>query len=113
MAERIPEEWKRAVVEILKEGHSDRVEVRLRAVLDFQSLFPGAFTYEIYDAFIEALSVADVEGRRVHGMKPDGETYELIFRHRKMDLYGKLCLTTDGRVVVIFSAHTPLKGDKV
>lgn len=113
MAERVPEEWKRAVVEILNEGHSDRIDVRLRAVLDFQSLFPGAFTYEIYDAFIEALSIPNVEGRRVHGMNPDGETYEFIFIHRKKDLYGKLCLTTDGRVVVIFSAHRPLKGDKV
>jgi len=113
MAERIPEEWKRAVVEILAKGYSGRIEVRLRALLDFQALFPGAFPYEIYEAFIDALSEPDVDGNRVHGMKPEGETYEFIFRHQKKNLYGKVCLTTDGRVVVIFSAHTPLKGDKV
>lgn len=113
MVERIPEEWKRAVVAILKEGYSDRIAIRTRAFLDFQSLFPGAFPYEIHAAFIEYLTEPDIDGQRVYGMTPEGETYEFIFKHRKKDLYGKVCLTTDGRVVVIFSAHRPLKGDKV
>jgi hypothetical protein len=111
MAAPIPEEWKRSVLAILKAGHAKRIEVRLRAVLDFQAMFPGAFMYEIYKAFIDALSEPGLEGRRVQGMEPDGETYEFIFRHRKNVLYGKICLTMDGRLVVIFSAHRPLKGE--
>lgn len=113
MAENIPEEWKRAVLAILKEGHTERIEVRIRAVLDFQSMFPGAFTYEIYDAFIGALKEPEIQGARVHGMTPEGQTYEFIFNFRKKVLYGKVCLTTQKRLVVIFSAHTPLKGNKV
>ncbi|MFO7535359.1 MAG: hypothetical protein R6X19_06715 [Kiritimatiellia bacterium] len=113
MAAPIPGEWKRAVLAILKEGHSKRIEVRLQAVKDFQALFPGAFTYEIYDAFSEGLNRPDLEGNRVYGMVPKGETYEFIFNHRKKDLYGKVCLTTDGRVVVVFSAHEPRKGSKL
>ncbi len=108
MPERIPDNWRTAVVNILKGGHSDRIEVCLRAWLDFQSLFSAAFTYEIYDAFILALKDPELLGNRVYGMKPEGE---FIFTYQRKQVYGKVCLTKDKRLVVIFSAHRPLKGE--
>ena len=111
MPERIPDNWRTAVVAILKGGHSDRIEVCLRAWLDFQSLFSAAFTYEIYDAFILALKDPELLGKRVYGMKPEGETYEFIFTYQRKLVYGKVCLTKDKRLVVVFSAHRPLKGE--
>ena len=110
--ERIPDRWRQQVVAILAEGHySGRIEVSRRAFLDFQALFPGAFPSDMYEAFINALSGSDVFGRRVRGMSPEGETYAFIFVHLRKRVYGKVCLTVDGRVVVIFSAHGPLKGE--
>lgn len=114
MPECIPYEWRRAVVAILQEGlHSKRIEVSRRAFVDYQSLFPSEFSYQMFEAFADALSLPEVFGKREYGMVPEGETYGFIFKHQRKEVYGKVCLTADGRVVVIFSAHRPLKGESV
>lgn len=113
MAERIPEGWKRAVSSILSEGYSGRVEVTVRAQNEFESLFPDTFRYHLLEAFVEALGNSDLEGNRVYGMTPEGETYEFIFTYRSQPVYGKVCLRKDGRLVVIISAHRPLKGNRI
>jgi hypothetical protein len=114
MAERIPEEWKRAVVEILKEGDLDRIEVKeTTARIPFDSLFPGAFTYELLDAFLDGLSDDEIEGRQIHDMDEEGVTWAFIFIHRAKKIFGKVCLTPDNELIIIYSAHAPRKGDKV
>ena len=114
MAERIPEEWKRAVMAILKEGDLDRIEIReTTARVPFDSLFPGAFTYELLAAFLDGLDDDEIEGRQIHDMDEKGTTWAFIFAHQKKKIYGKLCLTPNNELVIIYSAHAPRKGDKV
>jgi len=44
-------------------------------------------------------------------MKERGTVYEFIFDHRQTKIYSKINLSPDGTVVIIYSAHRPLKGD--
>ena len=106
----IPEEWRRAVVAILRNSpRGGRVEVVARARKDWESAFPDAFIYELHDALARTLC-EPVEGRQVHGMTPPGVIYEFFFFHQAKRMYGKVGLH-DTRVVIVFSAHTPLKGN--
>lgn len=114
MAERIPDDWKRAVVAILKKGDLDRIEIReTTARRAFDSLFPGAFTYELLDAFLDGLSNDEIRGRQIHDMEEEGTTWAFIFTHRGKKIFGKVCLTPDNELIIIYSAHAPLKGDTV
>ena len=114
MAEPIPEEWKTPVLKILRNGDLDQIEIReTSARIPFDSLFPGAFTYEMLDAFADGLSDDDIQGRQIQDMDEEGTTWAFIFKHRKQKIYGKLCLTPDNELIIIYSAHTPLRGDKV
>jgi len=114
MAERIPDEWKMAVLAIIKEGDLDRVEIKATtALIPFNDLFPGAFTYELLNAFEDGLSNNDLEGRQIHDMDEDGTTWAFIFTHRRKKIYGKVCLTPDNQLIIVYSAHAPLKGDQV
>ncbi len=106
----IPEEWRRAVVAILRNStRGGRVEIVARARRDWESAFPLAFNYELYDALARTLCEA-VEGREVHGMTPPCVAYEFFFFHQAKRMYGKVGLH-DACVVIVFSAHTPLKGN--
>lgn len=113
MATKIPDTWKATISEILKEGFTERLEVTIRAFQNFQDLFPDAFNYHMLEAFIAALGIPDLTGKRVYGITPEGEAYEFIFTYRSRPVYGKVCLRKDGRLVVIISAHRPLKGNEV
>jgi hypothetical protein len=105
----IPELWKRKVIQVLKSG--ENITITKRAFDEFQSILPAAFRSELYRVMQRGLSLPAIEGRRVYGMRPEGETYEFIFPYDGQYLYGKICLTDDGGLVVIFSAHRPLKGN--
>ncbi len=113
MATKIPADWKQAVSAILQKGVTDQLEVTFRAKTNFEDLFPDTFTCDMLDAFVDALANPNLQGNRVIGMKPEGETYEFIFAYRSLPVYGKVCLRKDGRLVVIISAHRPLKGNEV
>lgn len=113
MATKIPDKWKSDVSDILKEGFTERLQVTIRAVQNFQDLFPDAFNYHMLEAFIATLGIPTLKGKRVNGMRPEGETYEFIFTYRSLPVYGKVCLRKDGRLVVIISAHRPLKGNEI
>lgn len=72
-----------------------------------------SFSYNLLQAFEQALGTPGLMGKQVSGMTPEGTTYEFIFSYEKRDVYGKVCLTTNNEVIVIFSAHTPLKGTEL
>lgn len=110
MAERIPDNWKKAVTAILDKG-LERVKITLRAQQNFEELFPDTFNYNLIEVFADALRIPDLSGNKIEGMSPKGETYEFIFEYRRKLVYGKVCLREDGKLVVIFSAHRPLKGN--
>lgn len=99
------------MIAILDQGGMDRIIVRLRAIDDFQALFPGAFRCELFECLTAALARDDLEGREVTTMKERGTVYEFIFDHRQTKIYSKINLSPDGTVVIIYSAHRPLKGD--
>lgn len=113
MASLIPQSWRKQVIGILDHGSMDRVIVRLRAVDDFQALFPGAFRYELLECLSAALAHDDLEGREVTTMKEPGTVFEFIFDHRQTKIYSKINLSPDGTVVIVYSAHRPLKGDSL
>ncbi len=112
MAERVPDEWKVAVLAILREGDLDRVEIKeTSARIPFADLFPGAFTYEMLAAFEDGLRDDDLIGRQIHDMNEEGVTWAFLFTHRKKKIFGKICLTPKNELIIIYSAHAPRKGD--
>lgn len=114
MAERIPDEWKKSVLKILRKGDLDQIEIReTSARIPFDSLFPGAFSYEMFNAFEEGLSDEGIQGKQIYDMDEEGTTWAFIFKHRKQKIFGKICLTPKNELIIIYSAHAPRKGDKV
>jgi len=45
-------------------------------------------------------------------MNEPGESYAFIFHFRNLPIYAKANLTTAEEVVIIYSAHRPLKGEE-
>lgn len=107
----VPETWKQKVRDILRTGDENRIRVRGRARQDWAMMFPDHYDYPLLDALIEALEKPDLVGRQVHTMEEPGEVYEFIFDYRKRRVYSKINLSPDGEVVIVYSAHRPLKGD--
>lgn len=110
---RIPDGWRCRVQAILRGDRREQIIIRGRVRHDWQALFPGAFDYELLDALADALDDPDLPGRRIEGMEEPGETYEFIFTHWKRRVYSKINLTPGGEVVIVYSAHRPLRGDSL
>ena len=113
MAERIPSEWKNAVLTILRSGDEDSIIIKKIAIRLFNDLFPCAFTHDLLNALINGLGDDEIKGRQIFTMDEEGTTWEFIFTHQKEKLYGKICLTPDNKLVIIYSAHAPRKGDTI
>ena len=107
----IPKRWRDTVREILESCDASRIVVTVRAKRDWEATFPLAFEFEMYMVLAEALKDENLEGKRVVGMTPPGEVYEFFFNHQDRKLYGKVNLLPNGKLVIIYSAHVPLKGD--
>ena len=107
----IPADWRQPVCRILSSHSLANILIRQRALRDWQALFPGAFTYELVDVFLEVLSNRTQTGRLVPTMNEPGVAYEFIFEHANRTLYGKVNLLPSGKAVIIYSAHRPLKGE--
>jgi len=111
MPEPIPETWKRDVIRLLDDPKDSRFTDRAR--LDFQSILPGAFDYEIRQAFRKALRDPHLQGKPVYDSVPPGETYAFWIQCDETLVYGKLTLLKNRKSVFIISAHIPLKGDEL
>jgi hypothetical protein len=61
---------------------------------------------------ITAVSDPTLIGRRVLGMQEPGEVYEFMFWHLGRQVYAKICLQPS-LVVIVYSAHRPLRGDRL
>lgn len=110
--EPIPEPWRRKVAAVLRQGDPDRVFIRGRARRDWASLPFCPFDYELPDALAAALDDENLIGKK-HVMDEPGETYAFIFSFRNLAIYAKVNLTTPDEVVIVYSAHRPLKGEKL
>ena len=113
MAERIPKEWKKTVLSILRSNDDDCIIIKNIAIRLFSDLFPYAFTHDLLNAFIDGLDDDEIKGRQIYTMNEEGTTWEFIFTHQKEKLYGKICLTPNNEIIIIYSAHTPRKGDTI
>lgn len=99
--------WIDAVCACLRTCDRKRIIVRTRALLDWEATFFDAFLSDLYRAMDSALRSPVLEAKRVVDMAEPGETYAFFFYHRNRKLYGKICLQTDGKVIIIYSAHPP------
>jgi len=111
--ELIPAEWKEAVCAILKTQDKSKIEVTTRATLDWFHTFPDSWPYELYEEIAGYLGVDDAVGKPVTTMRESGTVYEFIFTCKGRSLYSKINLKPSGEVVIIYSAHPPLKGDQL
>jgi len=110
----IPTEWKEAVCAILKSQDESKIEVTLRARLEWEATFPNAsWSFVMYDEFRKYLSAENAVGRPVKTMGTPGEVYEFIFESMGRPIYGKINLKPSGELIMIYSAHPPLKGDEL
>lgn len=109
----IPKIWRDKVCAILFSCDSTRITITRRARLEWEASFPSTFLFELYMAMAKYLSNEEVEGNKVEGMVPPGEVYEFFFTHELQEMYGKVNLLPSGQLVIIYSAHIPLKGDKL
>lgn len=59
-----------------------------------------------------ALEREGVVGKKNTNMNEPGEVWAFWFHFRNEKLYGKINLTPEGKIIIIYSAHMPNKGDK-
>src|ERR1700724_3224449 len=88
----IPEEWAKAVSSILYEGDRKKITWTTREMQEFEAAALSVFVYEAQDCMAAALSIPKVMGRAVLLPDEDGESYEFLFQHGEVALYGKICL---------------------
>ena len=111
MGTKLPESWKDRVRTILNTGNRKKIIIRQRALLDWSALFPSLFPGDLLNALSEALEDPELVGNQVFGMEEPGEVYECMISYANRQVYTKVNLCPDGMVIIIYSAHRPLKGE--
>lgn len=108
----IPKRWRTKVAAILREGKPGAVFIRQRARRDWASLTSCPFDSLLREVIADALDEEGLVGRK-HEMDEPGETYGFIFHFGRLGLYAKVNLVTPDEVVIVYSAHRPLKGEEL
>lgn len=111
--QQIPNEWKAAVRSILQKNARNSIITRGRARLEWESAFPFSFPYERNEALIKALGDPLLQGKRITGMKEAGEVWEFFAFYEQRKVYIKINLLPNGKVIILYSAHIPHKGDQL
>src|SRR5690606_37245271 len=99
------------VRKILRRPDGTSLIVKSRARVDWESTFPEIFEYERNEAIAAALKRPHLEGRRIHGMNEPGEVWAFFTIFQQRQIYTKINLLPNGNVIILYSAHPPLKGD--
>ena len=107
----IPAAWRKSVVAILRKGEKAQIVVKQRARDEFSARFPDAWPYDRNGALADAHTPTEVLGRPIFGMDEPGEVWAFWFHFRNVKLYAKINLTPSGKLIIIYSAHVPLKGE--
>jgi hypothetical protein len=97
----IPQQWVSSVAEKLKRGSDSEIEWTGEA---FERWHLYGNRWEAYSAMLSAL-VPGVIGKYAKMPIDEGETYAFFFTAKNEPMYGKICLTYDGRLIIIYSAH--------
>jgi hypothetical protein len=108
----ISKTWRTKVTGILREGKVGTVFIKQRARRDWASLTSCPFDSALREVIAEALEDEGLIGKK-YEMDEPGETYGFIFQFRSVAIYAKVNLTIPEEVVIIYSAHRPLKGDEL
>lgn len=109
----IPLTWRQKVADLLRRGSQGKeILLKGRPDREWQALTLNPFASSLFDALREVLSRPNpLKGRAVSDMKEAGEVYEFAFNyqadHAVVQIYTKLNLTPEGKVVIIYSAHRP------
>ncbi len=111
--ESIPKEWRETVCTILRLQDNSKIQITLRAQKDFAAQFPNAWNFNLYNFLTCYLSRSDATGQLVADLKPPGAAYEFICKYEGEPVYAKINLLVAGDVIIIVSAHRPLKGNKL
>ncbi len=100
------------MAEILKAGKAHTRAMTNTARLDWMTLFPESFSFEIYSVLAGILARnATTDARQVLTMAEPGEVYEFLFVHSGRRMYAKVNLC-DGHVsVLVYSAHLQRLGN--
>lgn len=106
----IPIPWRKAVALILRDAKPGTVFIRQRARRDWASLTSCPFESVLREVLADALGTEGLEGKQ-HYMDEPGETYSFIFRYENFPVYAKIDLASRDQVVIVYSAHRPLKGE--
>jgi len=109
----VPEQWRTRVCFILDSGDYKNIVIRKRALTDWSALFPSLFTCDLLSALSEGLKNPELISNQVLFMQEPGETYEFIFIYEGKHVYAKINLSPDNKLIIIYSAHRPLKGEKL
>ena len=97
----------------MREGKPRAVFIRQRALQDWRDTFPDEFfEYALREALACALDDDALEGKPC-AMDEPGETYGFIFAHKSRPIYAKLNLVEPDKVIIVYSAHPPLYGEKL
>lgn len=114
MGSNIPETWRKRVRFILDSGDMKKsVIIRERARTNWSDLFPSLFANDLLTALSDALDNPELLGNQILGMQELGETYEFIFTYANRQVYAKINLCPGDKVIIIYSAHRPLKGTTI
>ena len=114
----IPEEWRKSVLQILRNGQFGR-EIRApkRVFEDWEADSLGAFPFQVREPLIDALSREGVIGKLKPNQPEPGITYAFWMHYtcsndEQRKFYAKICLFGDQLTLKILSAHLPNKGDQ-
>lgn len=106
----IPEHWRTQVCAILEtEATGNLIEWTDDATKRFEASYLEAWPHEMYHAVRSFLKGPNPTGCPKKMDAPVGEAYEFFFTFKDEKAYGKILLRTDGKRIVIFSAHSPLR----
>ena len=100
------------MAEILKAGKAHTRAMTNTARLDWMTLFPESFSFEIYSVIASVLSMnATTDARQVLTMSEPGEVYEFLFVHLGQRMYAKVNLCEGKVSVLVYSAHLQRLGN--
>jgi hypothetical protein len=111
--QQIPNKWKAAVRSILQRSAKNSIITSGRARLEWESAFPFSFPYERNDAISKVLGDPLLKGKHITGMTEAGEVWEFFAFYEQRKVYIKINLLPNGKVIILYSAHIPNKGDQL
>lgn len=103
---------------MLRRGSAGRdILVTRRARLDWQALTLNPYDSSLFSALADALRRERVLGQFNEAMDDPGEVYAFVFEyetdHGSVPVYAKINLQPGGKIIIIYSAHRPLKEDEL